>query len=170
MNKKMIVQIEEVRNKCGKSFAVQKLDMELQESIERVIRNRIDRSEEISLYSFLCEKLRERHFVKKSGLLDEAGFYTYARISSNTWSNIRLGNGVPSKETLLKLVIALRLSEAEAEKLMELGQNALRFSDPRDRIILALIEIRCYDIYTVYDVLEEYGRHGAHPFSNIYSS
>ncbi len=170
MNKQLIVQLEEARNKFGKLFVVQKLDADLQASIESVIQNRIDRSEEISLYSFLCEKLRERHFVKKSGLLDEAGFYNYARISSNTWSNIRLGNGVPSKETLLKLIIALRLSEAEAGKLMELGHNALRFSDPRDRIILALIDIRCYDIYTVYDVLEEYGKHGAHPFSNIYSS
>ena len=168
MNKKLMVQIEEARNKAGKPFVMQKLDADLLASIEHALQNRIDCKEESSLYDFLRRKLQEQRFVKKSGLLDEAGFYTYAGISSNTWSNIRLKNGTPSKETLLKLIIGLQLNQDEAKLLMTLGHNELRESDPRDRIILALIDIRCYDIYTVYDVLEEYGKNGAQPFKNIY--
>ena len=60
------------------------------------------------------------------------------------------------------------MNEKDANEVMRLGHNSLRLSDPRDRIILALIDTRCYDIYTVYDVLEEYGKYGKQPFSNIF--
>ena len=168
MNKKLMVQIEEALNKTGRPVLVQKLDVELHASIAQALQNRKECKEENRLYDFLIGKLRAQKFVKKSGLLDEAGFYTYAGISSNTWSNIRLGKGTPNKETLLKLIIGLRMDQDEAHLLMLLGHNELRMSDPRDRVILALIDIRCYDIYTVYDVLEEYGKNGAQPFKNIY--
>lgn len=168
MDKKQMVRIEEALNRLADPRAMQKLDPEIQASIEDAIRNRIDLKAEPQLYDFLCKKLREQHFVKKSGLLDEAGFYTYAQISSNTWSNIRWGNGIPSKETLLRIIIALKLNENDANEVMRLGRNSLSLSDPRDRVILALIDIRCYDIYTVYDVLEEYGKYGARPFANIF--
>lgn len=168
MDKELIIQIEEHFNNLSQCVSVQKVDPGLQTAIEEAIRNRIDAGTDGSLYDFLCDQLRKQHFVKKSGLLDEAGFYTYAQISSNTWSNIRWGNGVPSKETLLKLIIGLKMNEEDASELMRRGGNALKMSDPRDRVILALIDIRCYDIYTVYDILEEYGRKGRHTFANIY--
>lgn len=168
MDKRLMVRIEEFLNVLSWGSEMQKVDNDTQAAIEAALRNRINPNTDGNLYEFLCEQLRKQHFVKKSNLLDEAGFYTYAQVSSNTWSNIRWGNGIPSKETLLKLVIGLKMNEEDAEKLMYLGQNTLSLSDPRDRIILALIDIRCYDIYTVYDVLEEYGKRGARPFSNIY--
>lgn len=167
MDRKLIIQIEEYLNSLP-CTVISKLDTDIQVSIEDAMKRRLERNHDSSLYVFLCDQLRKQNFVKKSGLLDEAGFYTYAQISSNTWSNIRWGNGVPSKETLLKLIIGLKMNENDANELMQKGQNSLSLTDPRDRVILALIDIRCYDIYTVYDVLEEYGKHGAHPFNNIY--
>lgn len=122
-----------------------------------------------SLYSYVQEQMRRQvRFVKKNGALDEAGFYAYARIDKSTWSGLRWNLRNPSKETLLKLVFALRLTEAEANELMKRGSNSLNESDPRDLVVLALLDIGCYDIEDVYDVLEEYGTNGAHPFKNIY--
>lgn len=168
MDKKLLIRIEEALNRRTPNCVMQKLDADIHGALEDAIKKRGDGQPEETLYSFVCKKLKEQNFVKKSKLLDEAGFYTYAQISSNTWSNLRWGNGTPSKETLLKLIIGLRMNEADANKVMELGNNELRLSDPRDRLVLALIDIRCYDIYTVYDAMEEYGKHGAKPFANIY--
>lgn len=168
MDKKLMIKIEEYLNNLTQGNEVQKVDPDIHAALEEAIKNRTDANPEESLYVFLCKQLRKQHFVKKSDLLDEAGFYTYAQISSNTWSNIRWGNGTPSKETLLKLIIALKMDEDDVKELMRLGHNELKLSDPRDRVILALMDIRCFDIYTVYEVLEEYGQHGAQRFRNIY--
>lgn len=137
--------------------------------IERAIERR--QEEQKSLYDFLCVWLEKRKWIKKSGKLDEAGFYKYAMVDKNTWSNIRWNKGLPSKETLLKLIIALKMNEQEANELMRKGSNALNPLDARDRIILALIDIGCYDILDVYDVLEEYGKNPSKTencFENIY--
>lgn len=123
-----------------------------------------------TLYTHVCDILqRQNRFIKKSGKLDEPGFYAYARIDKTTWSNLRWNLRVPSKETLLKLIFALRLNEAEARALMARGSNSLNEADPRDRIVLALLDVGCYEIESVYEVLEEYGTRGAVPFRNIYA-
>lgn len=139
--------------------------------IEQAILAREKRAEKAgTLYSYVCEKIRlQPRFVKKSGKLDEASFYVYAHIDKTTWSNLRWGLRLPSKETLLKLVFALRLDEEDARELMRRGSNSLNEADPRDRIVLALLDISCYDIHLVYEVLEEYGTNGAQPFKNIYA-
>lgn len=146
---------------------MQKVDVQ----IEQAILAREKRAEKTgSLYTYVCEKIRRyARFVKKSGKLDEPAFYSYARIDKTTWSNLRWGLRVPSKETLLKLVFALRLNEDEARELMTRGSNSLNEADPRDRIVLALLDIGCYEIESVYEVLEEYGTNGAYPFKNIYA-
>lgn len=138
--------------------------------VEAAVKIREKRSSDAgSLYDYVREMMRRQpRFVKKSGLPDEAGFYAYARIDKSTWSSLRWNLRLPSKETLLKLVIALRLNEEEANELMRRGSNSLNESDPRDRVILALLDISCYEIEDVYDVLEEYGTNGAQPFKNIY--
>jgi len=139
--------------------------------IEQAILAREKRAEKAgTLYTYVCEKIRlQSHFVKKNGKLDESGFYVYAHIDKTTWSNLRWGLRVPSKETLLKLVFALRLNEEDARELMRRGSNSLNEADPRDRVVLALLDISCYDIQLVYEVLEEYGTNGAQPFKNIYA-
>ena len=123
-----------------------------------------------TLYTYVCGILqRQNRFIKKSGKLDESGFYAYARIDKTTWSNLRWNLRIPSKETLLKLIFALRLNEADARELMTRGSNSLNEADPRDRIVLALLDVGCYEIEAVYEVLEEYGTRGAVPFRNIYA-
>lgn len=127
-----------------------------------------------SLYEMTLRLLRRLNnpvFRRKSGELNEAAFYKYARIEKNTWSNIRLGSTVPRKETVLKLVIALQLSEAEASALLAKASWSFSDTDPRDAVILACIDVGCYDIETVYDTLEEYAHSDPNQprrFKNIY--
>lgn len=172
--KPMLVNVEESLNVSYQE------DRCLEKGIEckRINSPRVDLSEVIkkypegeSLYEIACryiKRMRSPYFVKKNGKLDEAGFYTYACIDKNTWSNIRWNKTVPQKETLLKLIIALKLNMEEAEAFMNKGSNSLTDTDPRDRIIMALIDIRCYDIGEVYHILKEYGENGPQPFKNIY--
>lgn len=165
MNRKIFIQIEEYLNNISlekNCVSAAKLDPNIIKAIEQ----RQNENEE-TLYEFVCRHLRKRNFVKKSGLLDEAGFYKYADIDRSTWSNLRYGE-IPTKTTLLKLIIGLRLNEEDAKTLMEKGSNALNILDKRDQVILGLIDARCYVIEDVYDVLEEFGENGK-VFKNIYS-
>ena len=100
----------------------------------------------------------------------QAAFYKYAYIDKSTWSELRWNLVVPKKKTLLKLIIALRLNEEEAEDLMRRGSSSFNPKDLRDQIILALIDIQCYNPDDVYEVLEEYRLHGSQKFENIYDS
>lgn len=154
------------RKKRAQQLCFGKVSLQVQEAV----RQREEQATSTgSLYDYVREKMgRQVRFVKKNGALDEAGFYAYARIDKSTWSGMRWNLRKPSKETLLKLVFALRLTESEAHELMKRGSNSLNEADPRDLIVLALLDIGCYDIEDVYDVLEEYGTNGAHPFKNIY--
>lgn len=154
------------RNRMAEECCFAKVSPQIQEAVS--LREK-KASNTGSLYDYVREMMRRQvRFVKKSGALDEAGFYAYARIDKSTWSSLRWNLRSPSKETLLKLVFALRLTEAEANVLMKRGSNSLNESDPRDRVVLALLDIGCYEIEDVYDVLEEYGTNGVQPFKNIY--
>lgn len=131
--------------------------------------------EEKTLYEDICFYLErmnqgdpEEKFKKKSGRLDEKRFYDYAQIDKNTWSNMRLNAKGITKESALKLVIALQLSEREAEKLLKKASWSFNRNDYRDRVILALLHIRCFDPYEAAGLLEEYGKKEEHPFRNIY--
>lgn len=126
---------------------------------------------EATLYEKVIEYIRRQSnpaFFRKNGEIKEAGFYKYACIDKSTWSELRWNLVVPKKKTLLKLVIALQLNEEEATDLMWRGSSSFNPKDLRDQIILALIDIRCYDPDTVYEVLEEYRLHGGQKIENIY--
>lgn len=126
---------------------------------------------EATLYEKIMEYIRRQNnpaFFRKNGEIKESGFYHYAYIDKSTWSELRWNLVVPKKKTLLKLVIALRLNEEEAVDLMRRGSSSFNPRELRDQIILALIDIRCYEPDTVYEVLEEYRQHGARSFENIY--
>ncbi len=171
MDPKLFIKIEEYINNHPVKREISLMETnKVNPRIERAIERR--KEEGGKLYDLLCKWLEVRKWVKKSGKLDEAGFYRYAMIDKNTWSNIRWNKGLPSKDTLLKLVIALKLNEQEAGELMRRGSSALNPQDSRDRIILALLDIGCYDIDAIYEVMEEYGKHPANPkdrFENLYT-
>jgi hypothetical protein len=81
------------------------------------------------------------------------------------------GTHRPSKETLLKIVIGLRLNEDEARDLLSLEGNGFRSNDKRDNVLLACMECGYYEIEEVYEILEEYGGvvvNGKRLFQNIY--
>lgn len=149
-------------------FGDDPIDIEISNRIE--LRTK-QSAEEVSFYEFLVpliKRSKSPSFVKSNGEVNGAKFYTYARIDKSTWSNIRWNLITPNKNTLLKLIIALKLNEEEANELMRRGSNSLNPKDQRDLVILALIDLKVYDIETVYNVLEVYGKRGAVHFDNIY--
>lgn len=116
-----------------------------------------------SFFQVLEEWLYTKKFVKKSGKIDYAGFYEYARISKTTWSHLRIwsedntGNQ-PGKETLLKIVIALKLTVQEADELMGKASNSLNYHDFRDRVIMACMYKKIYVPEDVYEILEYFAQ------------
>lgn len=152
----------------NRPFDVDPIDIEISNRIEFRAKQY---AKETSLYEFLIPLIKRSQspsFVKANGEVNGAKFYTYARIDKSTWSNIRWNLITPNKNTLLKLIIALKLNEEEANVLMRKGSNSLNPKDPRDLVILALIDLKIYDIETVYSVLEVYGKRGTVKFENIY--
>lgn len=116
------------------------------------------------------KRLNNRNFYKKNGELNATNFCIYAHIDKSTWSELTKGKIVPKKKTLLKLVIALHLNEDEAVDLMRRGSNGFDPKDRRDQIILALIDLKCYDSSEVYEVLEVYREKDGSSFENIYGA
>ncbi len=179
-NIKLFIKVEEQINRRlspNKPSNEKLLFGKINDNIASAIDTRMNRlidmetNENSPLYSLIevyIRRLKNDKYIKKNGEINGASFCRDAFIDKSTWSDIRYGNIVPNKKTLLKLIIALRLSEDEANDLMAMGSNSLNPSDPRDIVILALIDIKCYDIYDVYDVLEEYGKNGKRKFENIY--
>lgn len=176
MNVHLLYSVEEIlqrkHSSCmtmsPSSFSAQKVSPEIAHSIaERQKRG----AQEESLYDVIVRNIHRLHnpnFYKKNGDLNEAAFYRYAYIDKSTWSELHWGLTVPKKKTLLKLVIALHLNEEDASDLLHRGASSFDPKDLRDQIILALIELKCYDPGDVYDVLEEYRLHGTQKFENIY--
>ena len=173
MNIFLLVMVEEYLNRHkAEGLHYRKLDSKIQDAIKE----RMDQGEKMeTLYTVVqnyIKRLNNVNFQFKNGNLNETAFCKYARIDKSTWSDLRYNQIVPSKETLLKLVIALRLNEQEAEDLLHRGSNSFDMTELRDQIILALIDIRCYNIEDVYEVLEEYRKQeiekNKKPFKNIY--
>ncbi len=148
----------------------QKVDPQIARLIEQRM---VHGQKEATVYEKVLEYIKRMNnpaFFRKNGEIKESSFYKYAYIDKSTWSELRWNLVVPKKKTLLKLVIALRLNEEEAVDLMRRGSNSFNPKDLRDQIILALIDIQCYNPYEVYEVLEEYRLHGSQKFENIYDS
>lgn len=175
MDTKILYAVEEYLNgaraRGRAAFAlVQKVDTQIAE----IVRQRMDLgTQDETLYKFILRNIRRMNdpkFYRKNGNLNESAFYQYAIIDKSTWSELRWNQVVPTKKTLLKLVVALRLNESEAEELMHKGSSSFDPKDIRDQIILVMIQLRHYEIEEVYDVLEEYRLNGPQPFENIYST
>lgn len=127
---------------------------------------------ESSLYEDICSYISRirfpNTFIKKSGKLDEKKFYDYAYLNKNTWSNIRLNTKGISKDSALKLVIALQLTVEEAEKLIKKASLSMNCNEYPDRIVIALLNIRCYDPRAAAYLIEECRQITKPSFKNIY--
>jgi hypothetical protein len=136
--------------------------------LQNAIDNRINSRKTID---FVEDKLIKTGYIKKNGKPDFAKFYKYACINPDVWSTFSSGTHVPSKETLLKIIIGLRLDETEAKEFLMLAGSSFNPSDYRDVVILACMDCDYYEIEDVYDILEKYGSMmicGKRRFANIY--
>ena len=153
------------------------LDPEDESNIEDFIKKNKGKNKQRSVYEAVMiylERLNQTlktPFIRKNGIIDEAQFYTYAYIDKSTWSSMK-NNSVkkPKKKTLLKLSIALRLSEDEATDLLLLGGESFDSDDIQDLVILALLNLKIYNIATVIDTLDSYRFHGEQYFDSIYDT
>lgn len=115
-------------------------------------------------------RLDDLRFKRPAGGIKEAAFYSYALIDKSTWSALKWNQIRPSKKTLLKLVIALRLDMEQATALLAKGREAFDKKDFQDRVIMALIDLKCYDINEVIEILDFYRENGPQAFDSIYDT
>lgn len=123
---------------------------------------------------FYIKRLGDSRFLRKNGGVKEAAFYQYAYIDKSTWSGLKRDQITPSKKTVFKIALALKLSEEETGELLGKAHQGFDPEDYQDRLILALIELRKgpyqLDVDGIVEVLEYYQRNGPKPFDSIYDT
>lgn len=148
-----LLQVEECINRGMATLCLEKKEISLT-MIEEAIKQR---NNDIKPMQFLEKRFIKQGFMKKSGVIDYPKFYRYARINPDVWSTFSNGSHAPSKETLLKIIIALKMIESEAKEFLSLCGSGFAAEDYRDTVILACIDCEYYEIEDVYEILEFYG-------------
>lgn len=173
----LLIAVEEALN-CGAraETSAAKVNTKLVELINAQL-NQASGVPESTIYEdavFYIKRLGDSRFLRKNGGIKEAAFYQYAYIDKSTWSELKWNQITPSKKTVLKLALALKLSEAETEALLAKAHHAFDPSELQDQVILALIDLRngAYklDVDGIIEVLEYYQRNGPRPFDSIYDT
>lgn len=123
---------------------------------------------------FYIKRMKDPRYLRKNGGIKEAAFYQYAYIDKSTWSELKWNQVRPSKKTVLKLILALELSENEAEALMAKAHCGFDTTSIQDQVIQALIHLRAQgcalDVDEVIEVLDYYRENGPKPFISIYDT
>lgn len=109
-----------------------------------------------NLIEYLNRILPEKGFRFEDGSADYVAFYKFANITPNVWHTMISGKNKPSPATLRRMIIALKLDEVEARKMMALcGQNFDPNSES-DRLLLACIECGYRTAEEVEEIFEHY--------------
>lgn len=120
------------------------------------------------------KRMKDPRFLRKNGEVKEATFYHYAYIDKSTWSDMKWEKIIPSKKTLLKLILALRLGEDEAVALLAKGKSGFDSNDMQDQVILALIEMQSggykLKVDDIVEILDYYRVNGPQPYDSIYDT
>lgn len=177
MSSKILIALEEILNRGRQSGEIAaKVEGGLVELIESKLK--ACKTETAStIYEdvlFYIKRLDDSRFLRKNGGVKEAAFYQYAYIDKSTWSGMKWNQLTPSKKTVFKLALALKLSEKETEALLLKAHQGFDLEDYQERLILALIELRNtrykLDVDGIVEVLEYYQRNGPKPFDSIYDT
>ena len=98
------------------------------------------------------------NFIDERGLKD-SDVYNKAGISRQLFSKIRIHeNYKPTKPTVLLFALAMELDLDDTQKLLASAGFTLSHSSKQDLIIEFLISKGIHDIFTVNDVLYEFGQ------------
>ncbi|MBR1531431.1 MAG: hypothetical protein IJ643_05170 [Eubacterium sp.] len=153
-----------------------KTNSNLNNMIDSYIKDHKGSTKESTIYEDVIEYLNRLNnktgnlYVRKNGAINESRFYNYAYIDKSTWSSLKYNLILPKKKTILKLAIALHLSEDEAIALMNKANNSFDFDDTQDLVILALLNMKVYNIETVIETLEYYQQNTEPYFDCIYDT
>ena len=150
MNNQIIIAIEERLNiknfKSAGTFL--RYDTRVLDIIQSRLKNNIPHQntlyEDITIF---IKRLNNPRFIRKNKNIHDAEFYKYACIDDSTWSDIKNNKITPSKKTLLKIIIALKLNHQEAEEMLKKNGKNFDIRDIQDQIILAIIDL--WDIYAL---------------------
>lgn len=96
--------------------------------------------------------------IRESGV-GEVEIYKRAHVDRKLFSKIRSDPAYqPRKTTVVAFALALRLSPAQAENLLESAGYSLSRSTPFDLIVRFFLERQIYDLLKVNDALFEFGQ------------
>lgn len=182
MDMNLLIVIEEALNTQTRAeMSASKINGELISLINSQL-NRSSAVSESTIYEdviYYIKRLGDVRFLRKGGGIKEAAFYQYAHVDKSTWSGLKWNQLTPSKKTVLKLALALKLSEEEAWALLDKAHHFFALSDKQedyaqDKIILALINLDRkkfdLDVDQIIEVLYYYQHNGTKYFDSIYDT
>lgn len=105
----------------------------------------------ISFVDYLYKVMDKYHIAKASDV------YEPANISRQLWSSIVSGKSNPSLNVCIKIVFAIKMSNAECKLLLKKAGFTLASSSKYSLIIRYFIENKKYELIELNKALEEYG-------------
>ena len=103
--------------------------------------------------ALLDEYLVANGYVRKNGSIDYPRFYKIAEIPQPSWNRYFNGtNGNAPIETLLKIVLALRMPTQDAIKFMSSAGSGFYAGNEQDMLILAFIDSDYLGLTEVVDI------------------
>lgn len=144
------------------------------EILEKVTRERTKIIEEKTasdtfreLVTKYIKELDDSRYFKKNGEVKTTPFHEDAFVGSDSWA--ALMNGEPcEKDTALRIVMALKLNEVQANTLLKSVGWFLNVNDERDVVLMALMACGEYRPIVIYHVLE-HEREKNKKIKNIYT-
>ena len=80
---------------------------------------------------------------------DHTEFYNYANIRAQTWSKMQAEQYIPSRDTVSKSILTLKLDVLEAALLMDRAGYTFMWNNQRELAIYFCIANKTYDLRTV---------------------
>lgn len=160
-----------------------KLDNEQKDSFYAKIYSNFGASWQNTIYENVIGYIKvldnSSRFLKGKGEVKEEVFYEYAYIDNTTWNNIKKYKNIdskkvtPSKKTILKLILALKMDKTEADDMLSRVNERFDYNDTQDKVICAIIETGykyIYEVDQIVEILDFYKKNSVKPFISIYDN